>query len=212
MYFLSHGYDFILLILLWFWHECTFTPCLSRVKDILAQVICCILTKENIDPSHYLWPNYLHYSSVLTYILFFVPPPPHFLFFLFFSQFAFASLFISPSHPFLCSHPSFPPSFILPRHPLHVLMGVLLTPLSSTSSSLINQPTLPSKPPSMTPLLPPAPLHDPPPPSLSGGKNKNHHSSYLPPFWIDLSISTSAPLRLFYLSTCLTLLVALLSL
>lgn len=179
-----------------FWHKlfAVFWQKKTLIQAIISDQTTCII------PVY--WPIFYFLSLPLL----------TFYFFLFFSHFAFASLFISPSHPFLYSHPSFPPSFILPRHPLHVLMGVLLTPLSSTSSSHINQPTLPSKPPSMTPLLPPAPLHDPPPPSLSGGKNKNHHSSYLPPFWIDLSISTSAPLRLFYLSTCLTLLVALLSL
>lgn len=36
--------------------------------------------KENIDPSHNLWPNYLHYSSVLTSILFLSPFFPRFKF------------------------------------------------------------------------------------------------------------------------------------
>lgn len=185
-------------------YECNFTPCLSRVKYILAHVICCILTKENIDPSHCLWPNYLHYSSVLTYILFFVPP-------------SFSLLFIFiPPHLHMPSFSSLLPLSLLPplllpsihtASPPSICRWRIFNPINSCPP-----PTL-THPPSF-PKPPPCLLFSPPPwPTASitlRGEYKNHHSSYLPPFWIDLSISTSAPLRLSYLSTCLTLLVALL--
>lgn len=169
------------------------------------QKYCCILTKENIDPSHYLWPNYLHYSSVLTYILFLSLP---LLIFIFPPQFAFASQYIFPLYP----HASLPSPF-KPPSSLHVLVGGGI--FNPSNQSFFPHHLL---------LHSPQPLHhgsssttcSPTPWPTTfitlRGENKNHHSSYLPSFWIDLSISTSAPLRLFYLSTCLTLLVALLSL
>lgn len=204
MLFLSHGYDFILLILLWFWHECTFTPCLSRVKFFAVfwlkkTLIQAIISDQTTCIIPVYWPIFYFLSL----------PPPHFLFFIFPPNLHLPPYSSPPSHLSLYSYPSFS-LFIHPASPSTScadggLLTPQITPSSSTSSSHIN------------PLL-----HDsssaacsPPWPTTSitlRGENKNHHSSYLPPFWIDLSISTSAPLRLFYLSTCLTLLVALLSL
>lgn len=129
------------------------------------QKYCCILTKENIDPSHYLWPNYLHYSSVLTYILFLSLP---LLIFIFPPQFAFASQYIFPLYP----HASLPSPF-KPPSSLHVLVGGgYLTP-QINPSSLTTSSYIPPNLSIMALLPPPAPLlHDPPPSSLSGGKTK----------------------------------------
>lgn len=146
--------------------------------------------KENIDPSHYLSKRPALFQC--TDLYFILCPSPSSLLILFSPP----KLHLPPQSPHL-PHPSCPFIHLPPPH-------MVMWDLKRSSSSSINCP-------SMSPPPPPAPLHDPSPPSLSGG-NKNHHFSYLPPFWIDLSISTSAPLRLFYLSTCLTLLVALLSL
>lgn len=128
----------------------------------------------------------LHYSTVLTCALFLSPLPSSLWFFYF-------NLHLNP-HP--TSHSIF--FFLHLPHLPHVLIGWgwgMLIFLLFLFLLLHYQPPAPPPPPPTTSI------------TLRG---EPHHSSHLP-LWIDLSISTSAPLRL-YLSTCLTLLVALLSL
>lgn len=144
------------------------------------------------------WPNYLHYSTVLTYILFLSLPLPHFFKFI---------CTDSPLHyfslPILTSNIIFSiyPAFLQPT--CWLVGGGKRAQILNFSSPLLHYPTCST---SCLPSLPPWPT------TSITLRGEIHHPSYLPPLWIDLSICTSAPLRLLYLSTCLTLLVALLSL
>lgn len=147
------------------WQECTFAPCLSRVKYILAQVICCFWLKKTLiqtivsDQTTCIIPVYWPIFYFLSL------PPSHF--FLFFLQFAFA--FLSPPLSLFPTLPSFLHSSYLSYH--LCAGGGFLTP-QITPAPTLTCPAL-SKLPSMTSLLPPAPLlHDPPLPSLSGGNTK----------------------------------------
>lgn len=153
--------------------------------------------KNTLIRVHYLLTKLPALFNCTDLYFIFVPPP--------------SSLFFvctdSPLHYFFSPHPhiqfffSIYPAFLQPT--CWLVGGGKWAQIWNFSSPLFHYPTCST---SCLPSLPPWPT------TSITLRGEIHHPSYLPPLWIDLSISTSAPLRLLYLSTCLTLLVALLSL